>query len=88
MVGVIGAVSDEPAQGAGTVQKAGRNGDIVDVAGCQRQEPRPPFLVRQRVELARSPAARGADRLFERPPFPPAAERWALMWVLSIAAVP
>ena len=88
MVGVIGAVSDEPAEESGTIQKAGRNGDIVDVAGCQRQEPRPPFIVRQRVELACPSAARGTDRLFERPPFPPAAERWALMWVLSIAAVP
>ena len=88
MVGIIGAVSDEPAQGAGTVQEAGRNSDIVDVAGGQRQDPRPPLVVCQRVELARPSAARGADRLFERPPFPPAAERWALMWVLSIAAVP
>jgi hypothetical protein len=40
------------------------------------------------VELARLPAARVAEGLDEGPPFPPAAERCALMCVLSIAASP
>jgi hypothetical protein len=44
--------------------------------------------IAQRVELARLAAARLADRLEVGPPFPPPAELWALMWVLSIIARP
>jgi len=40
------------------------------------------------MELAGSPAARGADRLDEGPPFAPPAERRALIWVASIATLP
>ena len=36
------------------------------------------------MDFCRSPAARAADRLEFGPPFPPAAERWALAVVLSI----
>ncbi|WP_146618596.1 hypothetical protein [Rhodoplanes elegans] len=39
-------------------------------------------LIGQGVDFRRPPAARTADRLLEGPPFPPAAERWDLMWVL------
>jgi len=88
MVGIIAAVGDEPADRPGLVQKTCRDGDVVDVAGRQQEDAWPSILVGQRVELARPPAARGADRLLEGPPFPPAAERCALIWVLSIAAVP
>jgi len=44
--------------------------------------------VGQGVDFRRPPAARAADGLAEGPPFPPAAERCALMCVLSIATVP
>ena len=88
MVGIIAAVGDQPADRSGPVQKVCRDGDVVDVAGRQQEDAWPSLRVRQRVELARPPAARGADRLLEGPPFPPAAERWARIWVLSIAAVP
>ena len=36
--------------------------------------------------LLRTPAPRAADRVAEGPPFAPPAERWALTWVVSIAA--
>jgi hypothetical protein len=49
---------------------------------------RPTLGVAQRVELARAPIARDPNRLFEAPPFSPAAERCARTWVLSIEAVP
>jgi len=42
----------------------------------------------RRVDLGRAPAARAADRFAVRPPFPPPADRWALMIELSIATVP
>ncbi len=85
MVGVIGAIGDEPPDRSGAVEKARRNGDVVDVAGGQDEDARPTLFVRERVELAGAAAARFAERLPEGPPFPPAAERCALMCVLSIA---
>jgi hypothetical protein len=39
------------------------------------------------MDLGGAPAPRVADRLGEGPPFAPAAERCALMWVLSIDTV-
>ena len=88
MVGVVSAVGDEPTDRPGKIEKSSGDSDVVDVARGQQQNARAPLLIGQRVELARPPAARMADGLEERPPFPPAAERCALMWVLSIAAVP
>ena len=46
------------------------------------------MLVAQRVKLARLAAARVAERLEIGPPFPPPAERCALMWELSMATLP
>ena len=88
MVSVISAIGDEPADWSCEIEEPRCNGDIVDVAGGQNQDAWPAMLVGQRMKLARPAPTRVADRLEERPPFPPAAERCALMWVLSIAAVP
>jgi len=57
------------------------------IAGAQEQNQRPPPGAAQGMELGRPPAARAADGLFERPPFPPAAERCTLIVELSIATV-
>jgi hypothetical protein len=88
MIGVVAAVGDQPTDRPGTLDQVGCDGDVVGVAGRQKQNARPPLFIGQRVELARPAAARVADRLEEGPPFPPAAERCALTCVLSIAAVP
>ena len=56
--------------------------------GVSRRTRGPTGLVGQGVDLGRAPAARAADGLAVVPPFAPAAERWTLMWVASIAAVP
>ena len=56
--------------------------------GREQQNPWPTGIVAQRMERGCPAAARAADRLREGPPFPPPAERCALMWELSIAAVP
>ena len=88
MIGVVALVGDQPADWSGTIEERGGDRDVVDIARCQHQDARPALIVGQRVELARPAAARGADRLEEGPPFPPAAERCALMCVLSMAAVP
>jgi hypothetical protein len=61
---------------------------VMDIAGRQQQHARAARLVGQGVDLGGAPAARAADRLRVVPPFAPDAERCALMWVASIAAVP
>ncbi len=58
------------------------------VARREQENPRPAKGVAQRMERGRAAAARAADGLLEGPPFPPAAERCALTWELSMAAVP
>lgn len=79
MVCVIPAVGEEPTDRSGQVEQGSGNGDVVYVAGGQQKNARASLLVGQRVELARPAPARVADSLEERPPFPPAAERCALM---------
>jgi len=70
------------------IEQAGRDRDVVDVAGGQDEDARPALGVGERMELAGATAPRLAERLLEGPPFPPLAERCALIWVLSIAAKP
>ena len=54
------------------------------MTGADNQLPRPPAFVDGGVDFGRAPATRAANRLRLSPPFPPAAERWALIWVASI----
>ena len=87
-IAVVAAVGDKaPKRPEGSQQRrCGRR--IGGVAGGQQDPSWPSCFVGRGVQLAGPPAARGAERLLESPPFPPAAERCALMWVLSIAASP
>ena len=88
MVRIVGLVGEQLPDWAGALDELCGDRDIVDVARGQDEDARPAFRVGERVELARAPAAGFAERLLEGPPFPPAAERCALMCVLSIAARP
>ena len=88
MVGIIGTVGHQPSERAGAIEKACCDRDVVDVAGSQDEDARPALGIGERVELAGAAAARLAEGLLEGPPFPPPAERCALMCVLSIAAKP
>jgi hypothetical protein len=78
-VGVISLVGQDVASAAGAGQERWRDGDVGDVAGCESQRDGAADDVGEGVDLGRLAAARGADRLSTRPPFPPKAERWALM---------
>ncbi len=78
-VGVVSLVSEHVAGPAGAGEQRGRYGDVGDVAGRQDQSEGASDGVGEGVDLGRLAAARGADRLRFRPPFPPNAERWALM---------
>jgi hypothetical protein len=60
--------------------------DVGEVAGAQQQDARSALLVHQGVDLGGAAAPGTTYAVNEGPPFAPAAERWALMDVLSIAA--
>ena len=88
-VAVIAAVGDETVEAARRrLDQGGRHGHVAGVAGRDQEHAWSPGGVGQPVELAGPPAARGADGLREGPPFAPAAERWTLMLVESIATEP
>src|SRR5579872_717784 len=84
VVCVVGLVGEQLSDRSGALDQLRSDGDVVDVSRGQDEDARPAFPVRERVELARPAAARGPERLLKGPPFPPAAERCALMWVLSM----
>lgn len=87
-IGVVGTISEQMADRACSVDQRGGHGAVVDVAGAEPQHTRPAGVVRQGVDFGGTAAAGSADRLCEVPPFAPAAERCALMWVASIAPPP
>lgn len=63
-----------------------RHDAIGGVARRQNQHPRAEKLIDDRVDFAIAAALREPDRLEFGPPFPPLAQRWALIWLLSNAA--
>lgn len=85
---VVATVGDQAGEGAGRIDQRSGHGHVVDIAGGELENARATLLVGQSVELGRTSTARGADSLEEGPPFAPAAERWVLMCVASIATVP
>ena len=88
MVGIVSAVGNQTAYRTDPLQQGPCDADVVDVAGRQQQGTRSALPVGQRVEFARLATARLAERLEIGPPFPPPAERCALIWLLSIIARP
>src|SRR5690606_16474233 len=88
MVGVIAPVGDQAADWTRGSHQGGGHGDVIDIAGRQQQHAGAADVIGKTMYLAGLAATRAAYRLDEGPPFPPAAERCALMWVLSMAAVP
>jgi hypothetical protein len=67
-------------------EQVGRGRDVRDVACAEPKDAQPPYTIADRVDLSGAAAARAADRLRRRPPFPPAAERCAFTAELSIMA--
>ena len=88
MIGIVGFVCDQLFEGPRPLDQLSGDRDVVRITGGQDQDARPALLVRECVELARASATGLPKRLLKGPPFPPAAERCALMCVLSIAAKP
>ena len=85
---IVSSVGQQSARQAGCSQELSGAGEIVSVAGGDEKRKRAPQIVGQRMDFGRPPAPRAADRVTKGPPFAPAAERCALMCVLSIDIVP
>jgi hypothetical protein len=88
MVCVIGFVGDEPQNGSYGFDEVRSHHDVMCVPRAQKKNAGTSVCIGQRVDLGRAPAAGAADRFAIRPPFPPPADRWALIVELSIATVP
>jgi len=84
-VAVIGAVGvDDTAPGKRGQQLLGCPA-VRRLARRQQEGERPAVAIGDRVDLGIAAAPADADRLEVCPPFPPAAERCAFTWVLSIS---
>lgn len=84
---VVGTVREQSAMRPHDVEDSPRAGQIMNVARRKRESDRPAEVVGQGVDFRRAPAARGANCMMMSPPFAPAAERCALMWVESTLPV-
>ena len=87
-IGVIGSVGQQTAGQWDCRQKIACGEQVVAVTRCDQEGDRAAAILGQRMDFGGAAAARAADRLLEVPPFAPAAERWALMWVELIDIVP
>ena len=87
-VGVVGPVGENTLGSMAHCEQAPRPDEVVDVAGRDQQDMRASYVIGQCVDFGRLSAARATDGVVEGPPFAPAAERWALMYVESTEAAP
>lgn len=77
--GIISAIGEKSLGLMSHREQAARTVEVMDVPGRDQQGTRAADLIGQRMDFGRLPATRAADGIVERPPFAPAAERWALM---------
>lgn len=83
-IAVVSLVGQKLLSGLGAADQALGDRTVVRLTAGQEEGKKTAFSIRDCVDFRISPAARAANRLSLRPPFPPAAERCALMCVLSI----
>ena len=82
---VIGAVGGERLCGRGLRDDDECGANVSELSLRHLEGDGPALCVADGMDFGRAPAPRTADPLLLRPPFPPAAERWALAVVESIA---
>ena len=78
-VRVVALVGEDVSCSDGALEKRWSRTHVGDVARRERDRVRASDDIGESVDLGGLAAARGADRLRSRPPFPPNAARWALM---------
>jgi len=86
-VAVVSLIANEGRHGWRKFQKGRRCGDICVLAWSEMKCARSAIRIAQRVDFRGPPAARAANRLLMLPPFPPLAERCALIEVESMDKV-
>ncbi len=86
-VTIVAFVPNEGRHGRREFQKGRPCGNICVLSRSEMKCARFAIRVAQRVDFRGPPAARAADRLFMLPPFPPLAERCALIEVESMDKV-
>lgn len=74
-VAVVGGIGGAQARRWQAGKKGQNEAKIAALSGCYLDGERPALAVDNSVDFGRASAARASDRLFLRPPFPPAAER-------------
>ncbi len=84
--GVVALVGDESLPDWRVGQQIGSDSDVRDIAGTEQEGAQPPYSVADGMDLCCAAAARAADCLGCRTPFPPAEARCALTAELSIIA--
>ena len=83
-IAVIGLVGQKLVRGWSCVEHDGQHLDVGCLPGREREDERSALAVAQGMDLSRSTTAGATNRLTLLPPFSaPAAERCALIWVLS-----
>src|SRR5262249_48375762 len=86
-VSVVGFVAEHAFRRLGSADQALGYRAIVRFTASQQDGDQAPFSICECVNLRIAPSARAANSLLLLPPFPPAAERCALMCVASIICV-
>ncbi len=79
VVGVVALVGQQMLGAGQVAEETGGGLDVGDVSGRQPKAEGSADRVRKCMDFRGFPAAREADLLRLIPPFPPKAERWALM---------
>jgi hypothetical protein len=69
LIGVVGFIGNQPRDGPGGGQQVGSHHNIVHVARCDAQNPRPAKRIGQRVDRGRTAATRAPDGFDEGPPY-------------------
>ena len=87
LICIISPVSQQPPWCGDPLKEQGGANQIMGLPRCNRQSEGTAPFVGYGMNFSRPSAARSSDGLLEIPPFAPAAERWALMWVESSAVV-
>ena len=87
-IAVIGAIGGAQTAWRQRFEQAASDRRIAALPGGYGEGDGTTATIDNSMDFCRSPAARAADRLELGPPFPPAAERCALVVVLSIISTP
>ena len=88
LAGIIGSIGEKALRTGDRIKELVSRDEVVSIAGRDLEGDGSTAIIRQGMDFGRAPPARAADGAPEGPPFAPAAERFALTWLESMAIVP